>query len=552
MRKIVAAFVFSFMLFTLHGKLLAQAGTAINFQNSNYNSHGDFIYCGQPNFGLTDKLTVAVWIKWTTDPKNWSVANHDEREGQYSVYIAYATHNTLNISSEHGQFWLRNSKTSNKIQFTVENTSGTQTTVSSTTGPNSGTWYFIAGTYDGTTVKLYIDGELEDSDGLTGNIRANTDCRLNMGRLPWGYGFFVGYLDEARVWNAALTQEEIQNQMASKSTIKDADCESYWNFDAGSGTVIADSKGLANGTFYSCLTDVHGPNIDFPNKILDDEDRAFVSHAWDGKAMYTVAGAGIGETNIVVSNIGNVTTLTYGFGGVAPDNRTTPVIDDNANMTWFGIVDNTETTQWVSSGDLTLPVTLSGFSAGNSNAGIELRWITESEFENLGFILERLQKSDLWLTIASYKTHKELEGQGTISNKTKYSFTDENVEPGKEYIYRLSDVSTTGRTTKNSTLSITRDILPETTEMHRAYPNPFNPNTCISYKLAKDTKVNITIFDVTGKHIKTLFSGQQPAGSYNVYWNGTDESEHHLSSGAYFVLMETDNEKQMQKVMLLK
>ncbi len=167
MKRILFLFIICCtLLATLSTKVVAQAGNAINFQNATYNSHGDFIYCGQPNYGFTNKLTVSAWVKWTTDPSSWAVGNHnqtgDEREGSYSTYIAYATHNTLNTTTEHGQFWLRNAKTGNKVEFTVENTSGTKATASFASNLVSGIWYFLTGVYDGSLssnqLTLYING----------------------------------------------------------------------------------------------------------------------------------------------------------------------------------------------------------------------------------------------------------------------------------------------------------------------------------------------------------------------------------------------------------
>jgi flagellar hook assembly protein FlgD len=88
--------------------------------------------------------------------------------------------------------------------------------------------------------------------------------------------------------------------------------------------------------------------------------------------------------------------------------------------------------------------------------------------------------------------------------------------------------------------------------MENAYPNPFNPQTYIAYRLSENTDVNITVFDMLGRRVKTLFDGRQPAGSYHVYWNGTTETGSRAPSGGYIIRMETENMKRVQKITLVK
>jgi hypothetical protein len=323
--------------------IIAQAGYAINFQNLNYMTHGDFIYCGQPNYGFTDKITITAWVKWTTDPQSFSVTptNH-ENEGTYSTYVAYGSHNSRNISSDNGQFWLRNAKTGNKFEFLVENSSNTIVTASSPSfNPNQGQWYFLAGVYDGSNVILYVDGVLANSAALTGNIKSNDGThRLVMGRLPWGYGFFVGYLDEVRIWNAALSQAQIQQQMASTATVLPGNLKSYWNFDRTTSTqTLIDDSGTQNadGTFYTCLIDVH--SLTTSPYTFSDYDKTWIVNDWQNCALKTVSGSGVDETNTVTSNTAVVCTLAGAW-------TATPVADGNNNMTWFGVEKTTETSQW--------------------------------------------------------------------------------------------------------------------------------------------------------------------------------------------------------------
>ncbi len=202
--------------------------------------------------------------------------------------------------------------------------------------------------------------------------------------------------------------------------------------------------------------------------------------------------------------------------------------------------------------DASLPVTLSSFIAGIQGNTIVLNWQTASETDNLGFTLERAAGNSGWQPIASYRTHPALKGQGNTSTTTTYSFTDNTVTTGTEYRYRLGDVNVAGVVTMHSPITVITTALPQTTEMFNAYPNPFNPETTINYKLHKDSQVTIIVYDLLGRKVKTLIDEQQSAGSYQALWNGTDEGGAKAASGAYLVRMQTAEVTQTQKVLLVK
>ena len=84
------------------------------------------------------------------------------------------------------------------------------------------------------------------------------------------------------------------------------------------------------------------------------------------------------------------------------------------------------------------------------------------------------------------------------------------------------------------------------------YPNPFNPLTTISYELLTDGIVNIVIYDLIGKKIKTLVSGFQTAGSENVNWNATNSQGQPVSSGVYLYKIQAGDFVDTKKMILLK
>ncbi|MCD4650242.1 MAG: T9SS type A sorting domain-containing protein [Candidatus Cloacimonetes bacterium] len=84
------------------------------------------------------------------------------------------------------------------------------------------------------------------------------------------------------------------------------------------------------------------------------------------------------------------------------------------------------------------------------------------------------------------------------------------------------------------------------------YPNPFNPETTIIYNLAKPSKVSLNIYNVKRQLVKSLVNESQKAGTFEILWNGTDSNEKAVGSGVYLYKLETDNQVQTGKAVLLK
>jgi len=208
------------------------------------------------------------------------------------------------------------------------------------------------------------------------------------------------------------------------------------------------------------------------------------------------------------------------------------------------------------SGDTPLPVELASFTVENTNTGaIKLLWVTESEVENQGFIVERRvarpqSTVSSWAEIAHYITHQELRGQGNATYRTEYCFTDKTVEPGKSYDYRLADVSYVGEKRYHTLMvyGIEVSALPAEFALMPAYPNPFNPVTTISFNIPpKRNTVALLIYDIKGQLLETLVSGELTPGYHTVEWNASM-----YSSGMYFVRLKHEQTSMIQKLMLLK
>ena len=85
-----------------------------------------------------------------------------------------------------------------------------------------------------------------------------------------------------------------------------------------------------------------------------------------------------------------------------------------------------------------------------------------------------------------------------------------------------------------------------------SYPNPFNPQTTVSYELYADTKVELAVFNLLGQQVATLVDGFVEAGNYSSVWNGQDALGREVSSGVYVLKLTTDNEVISNKITLLR
>jgi hypothetical protein len=83
------------------------------------------------------------------------------------------------------------------------------------------------------------------------------------------------------------------------------------------------------------------------------------------------------------------------------------------------------------------------------------------------------------------------------------------------------------------------------------YPNPFNPSTTIGFSVSQSGSVLLDIFDLTGRHVRTLLSGQVAAGHHAVQWDGRDERGSFVGSGVYFYRLRAGANSVASKKMLL-
>ena len=99
--------------------------------------------------------------------------------------------------------------------------------------------------------------------------------------------------------------------------------------------------------------------------------------------------------------------------------------------------------------------------------------------------------------------------------------------------------------------------IPAETQLLANYPNPFNPETWIPYRLAEDAFVTLTIYDLNGQSVRTLDVGHQTAAVYEnrskaIYWDGRNEIGEQVASGVYFYHLSAGDYSATRKMVILK
>ena len=95
-------------------------------------------------------------------------------------------------------------------------------------------------------------------------------------------------------------------------------------------------------------------------------------------------------------------------------------------------------------------------------------------------------------------------------------------------------------------------LVPDNLALHQNYPNPFNPITSLRFDLPEDGFVNITVYDMGGRIIKTLVNNFQTAGYKSIKWNATDNQGQLVPAGVYLYKIEFGSLLFTRKMILLK
>lgn len=92
-----------------------------------------------------------------------------------------------------------------------------------------------------------------------------------------------------------------------------------------------------------------------------------------------------------------------------------------------------------------------------------------------------------------------------------------------------------------------------TPQLHQNHPNPFNPSTTIAFDLLRDSRVNLRIYDVAGRLVRTLMAGETVrAGRRDVVWHGQDDARTPVATGVYYYRLDADGHTTTRSMVLVR
>ena len=184
-----------------------------------------------------------------------------------------------------------------------------------------------------------------------------------------------------------------------------------------------------------------------------------------------------------------------------------------------------------------LPVSFTSLTASAVGTAVKLAWSTISESNNKGFEIYRSPDGVKWANLGF------VSGAGNSSVKNNYSYTDKDLVAGT-YYYRLNQVDLDGKSALTNVVKV--NLAGQNNfSLNQSYPNPMRGSSVISYSVPQQTKVRITIYDVSGKVIKVAEDAIRQKGNYNLM---VDASR--MNSGVYYYKMEAGSFTATRKMII--
>ena len=386
--------------------------------------------------------------------------------------------------------------------------------------------------YDGDDdlpVTLKISGTYNSSSATYGSV---PDGNFALAGNPFPYtidwdNFAKTNVTTAYVWDDASSAYKSWN--GSSGSLTNGLIAPLQGFlfeaDGGTGSITMEAadKSTSAGTFYRTMQNNTG-SVGFNIATADYTDQTFISFMNNGEAGIDVADA---NKLLPLSPSSRVVGLSY-VEGKSLDINNLPYESDNAisfplDVMYLTINDNSD-------------------------------FVTQEETVTMTWDLNELPAHiSMSLTDNTTNSTIDLTQQSELSFTTvaKGSFPSSGNEAVSIYP-ELGNSNFTVTISYSEMGTDNEELLPIQYALYQNYPNPFNPTTTLRYDLPETGHLTITIYDMLGRHIKTLINQTQDAGYRSVIWDATNDYGKPVSAGIYLYQIQAGEYMQTKKMVLLK
>jgi hypothetical protein len=361
----------------------------------------------------------------------------------------------------------------------------------------SGQWYHVAASYDGSSMRLYVNGRLKStSRAQSGDILYDPSSFFDIGIYHDTNEFFPlnGQLDEVRLWSTAVDEPVLQKWMHQEVDGHHpnyAQLISYWNLD----TVRNDSVFDACGRNHAVVQ-----RIKKSSSIASTAPLGHIGAFVDVRSPATVGAEGARMEVTIVSAPSSLNYLgIYQAGdlaGVQHSSTTFPAAIDTRSGCVWGLCEYGEVT---------------------ANIRIDYKYVSGGMPPDSLRLLKRSDAAGIWEDITEMATNDVEQFHFTIDGETVFG----------EFAVGWKQTATSVAAARTA---------PVQTTLLGHYPNPFNMATTVSFVLSERSAVTLRVYDIRGREIATVIDHIAfAAGQHNVVWDGKDQYKTPVASGIYFL-----------------
>ena len=436
---------------------------------------------------------------------------------------------------EQDHYWMVSTLNSTALRFRLKAGGNTTTLISNRGVVQASQWHHVAATYDGSQMRLFLDGAEIASVAKTGGVDADGTVGAALGNQPGGDGnrSFDGRLDDMRVYNYALTAtaidslasvvpatfSDVSGHAAVSGSLLETETTPAFGDASGNGTVSSQDAALIVQHMADLVhldEEAIGISEVTGNARVTAWDASYILQYAEGMIDCLPVQEGCGDSVEEVSNASQPVRLSWGQleKGTEPQALVMPLVVTQGKEEMHAI-------------DMTLR-----FDPGQVTiTGVEFQLSEDWE------VAYRIDETTGTLRLSMAGARPAMVDELlAIHLNVRHGFDDA--------FTAVTSVNDVGVQIDNE---IDASVLEDGFVLQANYPNPFYSSTLIGYQLSATSHVRLDVFDVTGRLISTLVNETKDAGEFTVVFDAAQ-----LPSGMYFYRLKADSFVETRSMVLVK